>query len=98
MRYRQTAVNFGVALVRTYIKTGSGIIKFYIDELRCPKTIDGMLNYSYPTKDGQIVNENPLKVADDAMDSLRYYFVNRLDKAIQQTEVKQFNRWGEWKF
>lgn len=98
MRYRQTAVNFGVALVRTYIKTGSGIIKLYIDELRCPKTIDGMLNYSYPTKDGQIVNENPLKVADDAMDSLRYYFVNRLDKAIQQTEVKQFNRWGEWKF
>ncbi len=98
MRYRQTAINYGVVLFRTYIKNGAGVIRFYVDELRCPKMIDGMLNYSYPTKDGQIVNENPLKVADDCVDSARYYIVNRLDKTIQQNEVKQFNRWGEWKF
>jgi PBSX family phage terminase large subunit len=98
LQYRKTAVNFGVALVRTYVKNGLGQCRFFIDEVKCPKSLDGILNYSYPEKDGVIINENPLKKDDDAMDAIRYFFVNRLDKNLTQNSMTEFDRWGKWNF
>lgn len=96
--YRQTAISYGLPIVRQYILNGRGQRKLFIDK-RCEKSIDGILNYSYPEKDGIITDESPLKKNDDCMDALRYYFVNRLDPDHARPEFKEFNRWGkEWKF
>lgn len=66
----------GVAFVRTYIKNGLGQSKFIVDEGKCPKTIDSIKMYKYPTKNGMISNENPEKLADDPVDAIRYFFEN----------------------
>lgn len=66
----------GIAFVRTYIKNGLGQSKFIVDEVRCPKTIDSIKMYKYPTKNGIISNENPEKLADDPVDAVRYFFEN----------------------
>lgn len=66
----------GVSFVRTYIKNGLGQSKFIVDELRCPKSLDSIKQYKYPTKNGIISNENPEKLADDPVDAIRYFFEN----------------------
>lgn len=81
---RRTAIVYGIPIVRSFIKDGKGRVGFYIDEKRCPKTIDQIKNYSYPEKNGTILNENPVKKDDDAVDALRYYFVNVHDNRIKQ--------------
>ena len=43
----------------------------------CKESIDGMKRYKYPEKDGIIQNENPVKEDDDAVDMIRYYFINK---------------------
>lgn len=75
---KKDGVQNGVALVRTYIKNFAGQRHFYINST-CKKTIDGLKRYRYPEKDGMILNENPLKVDDDAVDMVRYFFVNIMD-------------------
>lgn len=65
----------GISLVRQYIRNGRGQRRLFVDE-RCQKTIDGLKRYRYPEKDGIILNENPIKEDDDAVDSLRYFFIN----------------------
>lgn len=94
-RYRSSAVNYGIAIVRRYVRNGMGQRKLYVCNSKCPKTIDGIKNYSYPEKDGQILNENPIKKNDDTVDALRYFFVNRLDSALQKSEFTDLPRWGE---
>lgn len=76
--YRKTEVTYGIPIVRSYIKSATGLIRFYIDA-SCSKTIDQIKAYRYPEKDGIIVNENPVKENDDACDMLRYFFVNFVD-------------------
>lgn len=66
----------GIAFVRTYIKNGLGQSKFLIDEIKCPKSIDSMKSYKYPSKNGIISNENPEKLDDDPVDGIRYFFEN----------------------
>lgn len=66
----------GISFVRTYIKNGLGQSKFIVDEVKCPKTIDSIKMYKYPTKNGMISNENPEKLADDPVDAIRYFFEN----------------------
>jgi len=97
-RYRSTAINYGIPLVRQYIRNGKGQVKFTIDPDKCPKSVDGMRNYSYPEKDGVILNENPVKRDDDCADAIRYFFVNRLDKKVLEDKFVSFNRWGKWQF
>lgn len=91
-KYRSTAVNYGIPIVRSYIKNGLGQRKLFIDEIKAPKSLDGLKNYSYPEKDGVIINENPIKKDDDTNDSIRYFFVNILDKS-RGDQFKEFNRW-----
>jgi hypothetical protein len=92
-KYRSSAINYGIPIVRTYIKNGLGQRKFIIDEGRCPKSLDGVRNYSYPEKEGIIVNDLPLKKNDDAVDAIRYFFVNKLDYNKPKDTFVEFNRW-----
>lgn len=93
-KYRRTAVNYGIPIVRSYIKNGHGQRRFFIDELRCPKSLDSIRNYSYPEKDGIIQNENPVKKDDDPCDAIRYFFVNRLDPNKAKNTFVEFSRWS----
>lgn len=95
---RRTMITYGIPIVRQYISNGKGQKKFLIDEVSCPKSLDGMLNYRYPEKDGIIMDETPVKKDDDCVDAVRYYFVNRLDKEMHKNTMTEFNRWGEWQF
>jgi hypothetical protein len=93
-RYRSTAIQYGIPIVRTYIKNGLGQSHFYVDEVRCPKSLDGIKTYSYPEKNGVIINENPVKKDDDCVDAARYFFVNRLDFNRPTDTFQQFSkRW-----
>ncbi len=80
-KYRSTAINYGIPIVRSYVLDGKGRRKFLISR-NCKKSIDGMKQYRYPDKDGIVQNENPIKKDDDAVDMIRYFFVNYLDKNI----------------
>lgn len=91
--YRRTAVTYGIPIVRQYIKNGLGQRRLLIDEGKCPKTVDCMKNYAYQEKDGQIVNENPVKKDDDPVDAVRYFFVNMLDPNTPKNTFNEMNRW-----
>jgi hypothetical protein len=75
-KYGRYKILPGISFVRTFIKNGLGQSKLLVDEVRCPKTIDSIKMYKYPTKNGMISNENPEKLADDPVDALRYFFEN----------------------
>lgn len=65
-----------IAFVRSYIKNGLGQSKLLIDEVRCPKSLDSLKQYKYVLRNGEILNENPEKLADDPCDAIRYFFMN----------------------
>jgi PBSX family phage terminase large subunit len=92
-KYRSSAINYGLPIVRAYIKNGLGQRRFKIDEIKCPKSLDGIRNYRYHEKDGIIQNENPLKMDDDAVDAIRYFFVNILDPNKPKDTFVDLNRW-----
>jgi phage terminase large subunit len=77
--HKRSAISVGVALVRSYVRSATGQIRFYVSS-NCKKSIDGLKRYSYAEKDGQILNENPVKKDDDAVDALRYFFINIVAK------------------
>jgi hypothetical protein len=91
--YRSSAINYGIPIVRTYIKNGLGQRKLIIDETRCPRSLDGLKSYSYPEKNGVILNENPVKKDDDCVDAIRYFFVNKLDYGRKGETFNHFSRW-----
>lgn len=72
----------GLALVRSYIKTSSGIVRYYIDE-RCENTIRSLYGYTYKVGNNGIAIEEPDKdgIHDHACDALRYFFVNKFNSA-----------------
>lgn len=74
-KFRKSAINEGISIVRSFIKSATGKIRFYVSS-NCKLSIDGLKRYKYPEKDGKIQNENPIKVDDDAVDMIRYYFIN----------------------
>jgi PBSX family phage terminase large subunit len=77
--YSRSVITYGVSIVRSWVQNGLGQKRFKIFKKNCPKSIDGMVNYSYQEKNGMIANENPVKKDDDACDMIRYFFVNRFD-------------------
>ena len=81
-----------MSIIRSYIKNTKGICRFFIDKVRCPKTIDNFYNYSYPEKAGIVTSENPLKVNDDAVDAARYYFVLKHDNLLEKNPVQMIKR------
>jgi len=90
--YRTSTIQHGISIVRSYIRTTKGQIKLLIDGGRCPKLVDNLRQYSYPQKNGVVTNENPLKIDDDAVDSLRYYFVNKHDTMLKPNVVGMIKR------
>jgi PBSX family phage terminase large subunit len=91
-KFRTSAINYGVSIVRSYIRNTKGVARFYIDSKKCPKTLDNLYNYSYEEKKGVIVSENPVKENDDAVDALRYYFVNKHDSLLKENAVQMIKR------
>lgn len=83
LKFRSTAVMYGVSLLRSYIKTATGRVRLLIDEEKCPESVDSIKRYRYPEKDGIRAAEVPVKEEDDAVDALRYLFVNFIDKNIR---------------
>lgn len=92
-KYKVSRINVGCAVVRSYIKNVNGKIRFFVSSM-CVESIDGLKRYKYPEKDGIIQNENPVKEDDDAVDMIRYYFINKHDpkdvgnKPIQITNYR----------
>lgn len=75
LKHTRDSIANGISLVRSYVCNTAGYRRFYIAN-NCKKTIDGLKQYRYPEKDGHIVNENPIKKDDDAVDMVRYFFMN----------------------
>jgi hypothetical protein len=90
---RSSRVQYGIAIVRMFIQTGSGQRKFYVYERNCPKSLDCIKNYHYKEKDGMILDENPEKIEDDAADMIRYFFVNKFDPMLDGKQIQPINRW-----
>jgi hypothetical protein len=82
---RTSGVLYGVSLVRSYILDSKGRRRLYVSDM-CKTTLDELKNYRFQERNGMITNENPIKENDDALDALRYFFVNYLDK--RRTEPK----------
>lgn len=80
-RQRRTAINYGIPIVRSFILNGRAERKLYVSA-NCVRSIDGIKQYRYPEKDGQITNETPIKKDDDVVDALRYFIVNYMDEAL----------------
>lgn len=91
-QFRTAAIQATVSLVRSYIRNTKGIARLFVDEVKCPKLVDNIRNYSYPQKDGIITNENPVKKDDDAVDALRYYIMNRHDATLRPNAVQTIKR------
>jgi len=95
-KYRASQIAPGLNVVRRFIKNALGQRKLIVCKTKCPKTIDDTLNYSYPqTKEGVILNENPLKdgIHDHTQDAKRYYFWNRHITASQDQEFQTLRGW-----
>jgi len=94
-KHRASMIAPGLNLVRSYIKNALGQRKLIMCKTKCAKTIDDTLNYYYPqTKEGVILNENPLKdgIHDHTQDAKRYYFWNRHDRPDGYSEFKSMRR------
>ena len=92
-RYRKVGIAHSVALVRSYVKNMQGVRRLFINPKKCPKLVDGMTNYAYDLKNGEIDSELPLKKEDDEVDALRYFFANRLDFTRPKDSFVEFDRW-----
>jgi len=93
-KFRSSAVTYGIPLVRSYIHNGMGQRRFFVDSTKCPRTIDGLKNYKYQEKNGEIVNENPIKKDDDEVDAVRYFWVNFLDTNKPKDPYQELNRFS----
>ncbi len=91
LKHRRTAVTYGIPLVRSFILNGKGQRKFYISK-NCTKSIDGIRQYRYAEKDGIIQNENPIKKDDDAVDMIRYFYVNFMDRNLTPSTARMLPR------
>jgi PBSX family phage terminase large subunit len=90
--FRTAAIQPTISLVRSFIKNSHGVSRLLIDEAKCPKLVDNIKNYSYPQKDGVIINENPVKENDDCVDALRYYIMNTHDNSLKLNAVGMIKR------
>lgn len=77
-----TRVAPGLALVRSYILNANGNIRYFVHE-RCKNTIRSFYGYSYKLGIFKRPTEEPDKdnVHDHMCDAVRYFFVNKFDRA-----------------
>ncbi len=91
-QYRQTAISYGIPLVRSFIRNKLGQAKFFVDP-KCRRSWDQMKNYRYAEKNG-IMQEETVKENDHCPDMIRYYFVNRHDFTRTGPDFEEMGRWG----
>jgi hypothetical protein len=82
---RSTAVRYGIAIVRRFIRTATGRVRFFVNPKKCPLTLDSIKNYRYPEREGIVLNENPVKENDHCCDCIRYYTVCYHDDDLEKT-------------
>lgn len=80
-----------IPIVRSFIKNAEGRRRFFVSS-RCTESIAGLRRYKYPEKDGIITSELPLKEDDDAVDMIRYYYMNRHDIFKHELPAQTFRR------
>lgn len=88
-KYKKSRILTGIAIVRSFICNASGVRRFFVSS-NCTDSIDGLKRYKYPEKNGIILNENPVKEDDDAVDMIRYYFVNKHDSMRKGINYKPY--------
>ena len=91
--HRQTAISYGIPLVRSFIRNTLGQAKLFVDP-KCRKSWDQLKNYRYAEKNG-IMQEEPVKENDHCPDMIRYYIVNRHDFTRQGPQMESMGRWGD---
>lgn len=87
----------GIALVRSFVKSADGSIKFYVTN-NCRETIRSLSGYTY-TKASQkyeTIKEEALKdgIHDHMCDAIRYFFVNVFNQNKWITEVPEQYNYG----
>lgn len=78
-----TLIVYGLHLVRSYIKAADGSVRFFVNKI-CHNTIRSLRGYTYERYfKSDMVKEEPQKdgIHDHMCDAIRYFFVNRFDKA-----------------
>jgi phage terminase large subunit len=88
-KFKKSSISYGVSIVRSYIKNAIGVRRYFVNP-KCTETIDSIRRYKYQDKDGVVINENPLKIDDDACDMVRYYFYNFHDPRDSNTSFITF--------
>ena len=53
-KYRTSAVNHGISIMRSYICNMKGQRRFYVDSAACTRFVDERRNYSYKESNGEI--------------------------------------------
>lgn len=91
---RTSAIQHGVSIVRSYIKSSTGVRRFFIDPIKAPQSLAGLRAYSYPVKNGMVFGELPEKKDDDCADMIRYYFVYKHDFSRPEKAISEFDRWA----
>lgn len=84
---RRTPVLYGLSIMRNYIQDGLGRKKLVVHK-RCNKLHDQLKMYRFNTKNGEVLNENPVKKDDHGIDSCRYFFINVLDDNIKNRKTR----------
>lgn len=77
-----TNVNPGLAMVRSWICSGTGKRRYYVTQ-NCVETIRSFNGYQYAQGKFGRTKEEPDKdnIHDDMCDAIRYFFVNKFDNA-----------------
>lgn len=86
----------GLALVRAYVKAGTGERRFFISQ-NCVNAIRSVTGYAYEHRDGSgTMKEEPLKdgVHDHMCDAIRYFFVNCFDHSRWVAENPETYMYG----
>lgn len=84
VRNRGSNIAPGISLVRAYICNANGKRRFKVVDT-CKQAIKSLRGYTYktPTANTQVIDEEPHKDGkhDHFCDGIRYYFVNKFDRA-----------------
>lgn len=95
-RYSASDPQYGITLMRVWIKNNAGDPNFFIHPTKCKKSWDQMKNYRYRERNGVLTDEI-VKEKDDAPDMIRYYIYNRHNILKEAEQIETMGRWGkEW--
>ncbi len=87
----------GIALVRSYIKSKDGNLRYLITN-NCVQTIRSLTGYTYAkvTKNTETIKEEAFKdgIHDHMCDAIRYFFVNQFDNSSWISRTPEMYSYG----